>query len=203
MFEASSALVRQIDQKQIAFQGKPTEHLRLGFADFLQVGDQLRLLERRFSPYHHLVRDAGRLEMQRAPRADLEGAVDQFVIISRHPLIVLAAQRAERVPTGRRIHADPVLGIAQRFRIEKHGGPVEKAMGAVQVAGAHGQFVRVDPVLKSNRLSPGGDLKGSLVLPLQGQRLPLRAGRSQVLQVAGELPHQVASRSPYRQRYGE
>jgi hypothetical protein len=92
-----------------------------------------------------------------------------------------------------------VRTIPQLFRIEEQGRAVEVAVGAIEVAGADGELVRVDLVTQANGLVARGDSKRALVDAGDRKRLVMKADRGELLHVAGVLADEIAAGGPDRE----
>jgi hypothetical protein len=93
-------------------------------------------------------------------------------------------------------------GALLAVHAQAQAGAVEEAALRIQPGGAHGVVQRIDLVAQHQRL-PGA---GRPLMPAAlsscctaTPRVPWRA--LQLLQVFGELAHQVAARNPHRQRH--
>src|SRR5215467_7081540 len=64
VLQAAAPLVREVDEEEVSLHRQAAEHLRFDFANFLQVGGQLGLVQLRFSPDDDLVRDVGGAELE-------------------------------------------------------------------------------------------------------------------------------------------
>ncbi len=202
VLEPAAAAVGEVDEEQVALEREASEERRLRLDDLLQIRGQPLRVGRRVAPHDHLVRHARRGEGERLVRADLERAVDERVVVGRDERAVLLGQGGERAPALGRDDLDHVPAVPEPLVVEEHRRAVEVAVAAVEVAGADGELVRVDPVAEDDLGARRVDAEAALVDPddLGGAAV---GERGHVLELAGVLADQVAARRPHRERDGE
>ena len=183
-----------------------------GLADFLCVGQQPVTVKGGQSPRHHkAVRHAAGVEAAAPERAQFHRAVHQFVVIRglvKAKAFFVGFERCQArggLPTGLALHSLQ-LQLMRRVFLPVHpqaqARAIEKAALAVQPGGAHRVVKSIDLVTQHQGLPAiASNGPAALVMLLCGQTAAALFG-AQVLQVFGELAHQITARNPHRQRHG-
>ncbi len=182
------------------------------FADFLCVGQQAVTVKGgQGTGYHKAVRHAAGVEAATPERAQLHGAVHQFVVVgglvqAKAFLIGFDGRETRGGVPGGLVFDGGQLQLVGRIFLPMHpqaqAGAIEETALAVQPGGAHRIVKGINLVAQHQGLPAlARDGPAALVLLRDGQAAAALFG-AQVLQVFGKLAHQITARNPHGQRHG-
>ena len=211
VLEPAIAVAGGQSQEPVAVERRgPAEEVDLRLADLLQIGGNALEVGFEAPGHHETVRHARGLELHALEIGDLDGMVEQLVVVGRRvateAFVVdvdgLERRRdapgfAERVPRPLEIDLDGLAVAA--FRQQEQARSVEIAAPPVEIRAAHGLVERVD-----------GDRDGELVLrpahdpgaavDLLDRQSSSAAHGADRHDLAREVAEKVAARDPRRQR---
>ncbi len=191
----------QVMDERVALVRHPTEKFALGLHDRARVLDELRLVFVSPAPKRDAMRDAVDREFEHPMRAAFDGAVDELVVVARtkpeHAVAPSHGLEARGdLPAWRRRDLEVHRLVSPAEEEHERRRAVGKAVGPIEVVGAHGEIVRVDAITHADAPTEGRLDAPRVLCRLLPTGLVTVARHREILHVACVFANHVRARGP-------